>query len=304
MQRSVAKKVVFVGVGLHTGRAVRVTVAPAPADHGIVFERTDLDGLRIPARWDQVEVSPLNTRLMHPSGAYVSTIEHLMAACAGLGLNNLICRIDGPELPILDGSAEPFARALMAAGFVEQDAPLSVIEILHEVEFQRGDSWARLSPGSEPSMSFDIAFDTPAIGQQHHEMSLINGAFLRELSHCRTFCCHADVEKMRADGFALGGSLSNAVVVDGDEILTPGGLRHAQEPVRHKMLDAVGDLYTAGAPILGHYHGHRAGHAVTNGLLRALFATPSAWRLRRADAAMRARLMGSGLSAADFPAVA
>lgn len=302
-QQTVAQDVVFTGLGLHSGAAVRLVVRPAPADTGIVFERTDL-GVRIPAIWHAVEQTALNTRILGEDGASVSTIEHLMAALAGLGISNAVCEIDGPEVPILDGSALPFVRALSAAGVRRQSAPLQAIRILREVRVQNGDAYAVLSPDEGVHMSFHISFTDAAIGEQSRSMDLANGAFMRELSRSRTFCRQAEIDLMHQKGLALGGSLDNAVVVDGAAVLTPGGLRHPDEAVRHKMLDALGDLYTAGAQILGAYRGHKAGHALTNKLLRALFADPTAWRRVPVDAALWARMPGADLTAADLAAVA
>lgn len=307
MQTSLHTVAKFVGVGLHSGAPARLRVKPAPADHGIVFRRTDLAGTpAIPASYDRVEVSPLCT-LIRAEGdprAAVSTIEHLMAGLAGCGVHNVLIEIDGPEVPILDGSAAPFVRGILSAGIATLDAPVEAIEILKPVEVRQGDATARLEPGEALQIDFHIDFADAAIGRQTKRLSMSNGAFVRELCDSRTFCRQADVEAMRAQGLARGGTLMNAVVVDGDAVLSPGGLRHADEAVRHKMLDALGDLALAGAPILGRYTGIRAGHALTNALLRALFADPSAYRRVTCDARCVARLPGMGLHASDMPAVA
>lgn len=283
-----------------------MTVHPAPADHGIVFCRTDLDGgpVAIPARWDTVMVSPLNTRIEDPSGVYVSTIEHLMAAFAGLGLHNLRIDIDGPEVPILDGSAAPFARALARAGLRDQAAPLRAIRILEPVSVGTPETGARLEPFDGFEIDFAIDFSDAAIGHQALRLNMANGAFLRELCDSRTFCRQADVEMMQSKGLALGGTYENAVVVCGDQVLSPGGMRHGNEPVRHKMLDALGDLYTAGAPIMGRYVGRRAGHAVTNQLLRALMDRPMSWIWEELDEDQAALLPGTRLGRADLACVA
>lgn len=287
------------GCGLHSGRSVTLDLHPAPAGHGIAFRRTDLPGaLPIPARWDHVEQTPLNTRIVNGAGNSVSTIEHLMAALAGCGCTDVLVTLDGPEVPILDGSATPFVAAILDAGLRHLHGELPVIEILAPVEVREGAAFARLSPATLPQLHFAIDFDDAAIGRQERRLDLRNGAVIDELADSRTFCRLADVERMQADGLALGGTYENAVVVDGARVLTPGGLRHADEPVRHKMLDAVGDLATAGAPILGLYEGERAGHALTNRLLRALFAQPGSHRLRRATPALAALLPGAGLDGA------
>ncbi len=305
MQTTLAHPVTFTGTGLHTGRPVTMVIQPAPAGQGIVFRRTDLGGQTIPARWDRVIVSPLNTRIAADDGTTVSTIEHLMAALAGTGIHNATVDIDGPEVPIMDGSAADFVRGLVAAGQRRMPAALHAIRILRPIEVTHGDAVARLSPATTLQIDFTIDFpDLGAIGHQARVLNLANGAFIRDLASSRTFCRQSDVDAMRAQGLALGGTLDNAVVYDGDRVLTPGGLRHADEAVRHKMLDALGDLATAGAPILGRYTGIRAGHAMTNRLLRALFATPDAWRMVRVDRAIMSRLPGAGVTGADLHAVA
>lgn len=305
MQTTLKSQVVFEGTGLHSGAAARVVLHPAAADTGIVFQRTDVTGLpKLQALWHDVIVSPLNTRLTNAEGVTVSTIEHLMAALSGCGVHNALIEIDGPEVPILDGSAAIFVRGIVQTGLKRLSAPLRAIEILREVEVSDGVVSAKLSPSTTLQIDFEIDFSDAAIGQQRKTLNMANGTFVRELCDSRTFCRSADVDAMRANGLALGGTFENAVVVDGAKVLTPGGLRHADEAVRHKMLDALGDLYTAGAPILGRYTGARAGHAMTNKLLRALFADPVAWRWIDCDAKIAARLPGVGVSVGDLEAVA
>ena len=305
MQTTLKSDVSFEGIGLHSGAPVRVVLHPASANTGIVFRRTDIAEFpMLPARWNDVVVSPLNTRLTNASGVTVSTIEHLMAALAGCGVHNVIIDIDGPEVPILDGSAASFVRGIVEAGLTRLSAPLRAIEILRDVAVSDGPAFARLSPATTLQIEFEIEFEDAAIGRQKKTLNMANGAFVRELCDSRTFCRSADVDAMRANGLALGGTMENAVVVDGDKVLTPGGLRHTDEAVRHKMLDALGDLYTAGAPILGRYTGTRAGHAMTNKLLHALFAQPDAWRWVDCDVKIAARLPGVGVSVADLAAVA
>lgn len=282
-----------------------LVLRPAPANNGIVFRRVDIAGDNaLTAVWDNVAVSPLNTRLTNSAGVTVSTIEHLMAALAGTGVHNVVVDIDGPEVPIMDGSAAAFVRGIVGAGLTRLSAPLYAIEILSDVIVEDGPAMAMLSPATSLQIDFDIDFADAAIGRQAKTLNMANGVFVRELCDSRTFCRSSDVDAMRANGLALGGTLENAVVVDGDQVLSPGGLRHSDEAVRHKMLDALGDLYTAGAPILGRYTGVRAGHAMTNRLLQALFAQPDAWRMTRCDAKIAARLPGVGVSKADLFAVA
>ncbi|MBV0890684.1 UDP-3-O-acyl-N-acetylglucosamine deacetylase [Paracoccus sp. Z118] len=298
MQKTLARPVEFKGVGLHSGAAARMVLRPAPAGHGIVFLRTDVDGgARIPARWDLVTPSRLCTLLEGKGGVTISTIEHIMAALAGTGVHNALIELDGPEVPILDGSAAPFVNGILEAGLRGQSAPLRAIRVLKTVVVREGESYACLTPADHLEMAFAIDFSDEAIGAQKKELDLANGAFVRELMDSRTFCRQSDVEAMQANGLALGGTYFNAVVVDGDRVLSPGGLRHEDEPVRHKMLDAVGDLALAGAPLLARYVGHRAGHALTNRLLRALFADPDAWEWTTCSPDLEGRLPGAGVTA-------
>ena len=306
MQKAIKSPVTFTGQGIHTGATVGMTIGPASADYGIWFKRTDLvvGDAMVLARWDAVVPSKLCTLIANSSGTSVSTIEHIMAALAGCGIHNALIEINGPEVPILDGSAMQFVEGILAKGIRPLSAPLRAFRILKTVEVQDGLAWARLEPAERMEMDFHIDFTDAAIGRQSRRMSLANGAFVRELCDSRTFCRQADVDPMQANGLALGGTLENAVVVDGERVLTPGGFRHSDEPVRHKMLDAVGDLCLAGAPILGRYVGNRSGHAMTNRLLRALFADPDALRLIEAGPATHDLLPGIGVHRADLLAVA
>lgn len=302
MQQTLATPIQIAGTGLHSGLPVRMRLCPANADHGLRFERVDLtEGDRViavsPDNW--VEAS-LCTVLRNTDGASVSTVEHLLAALHGCGIHNLRIEIDAPEVPILDGSAAPFVQRILRAGVVGCDAPLDVIRVLRPVAVSQGDAYARLLPADHLQMAFQIDFSDPAIGRQARAFSLSNGAFLRELSDCRTFCMRRDVEAMQANGLALGGSLDNAVVFDDGKVLSPGGLRRADEPVRHKMLDAMGDLYVAGRPIIARYEGHKAGHALTGKLLRALLADADNFELSPCTPADCARLPGAHISKSDF----
>ena len=306
MQNTLKSAVTFKGLGLHSGRPVLMKVLPASADYGIWFKRVDLPAAQamIAARWDQVVPSRLCTLLRNDAGAEVSTVEHIMAALAGCGIHNAVIEIDGPEVPILDGSAVPFVEAFIARGLTEQMSPVRAIRVLKPVEVREGDAVARLEPADMLEIDFRIDFAEPAIGRQEKRLNLANGTFVRELCDSRTFCRQADVDLMRANGLALGGSLENAVVFEGERVLSPGGLRHKDEPVRHKMLDAMGDLYLAGGPVLGRYTGLRAGHALTNRLLHALFADPSAWRMVECSPQTVGKLPGVGVLRSDLPATA
>lgn len=306
LQNTLKSQVVFEGVGLHSGASVRLVVRPAKAGFGIWFRRTDIElgDAMVPALWSHVDRTPLCTRLENRSGVSVSTVEHLMATLAGTGIHNALIEIDGPEVPILDGSAAPFMRGIMRHGVRRLDAPLWAIEVLVPVSVEVDNARATLLPSDGLEISFSIDFADRVIGQQSKTLDMRNGAFARELCDSRTFCRQSDVDAMHESGLALGGTLENAVVVDGDDVLSPGGFRHEDEAVRHKMLDALGDLALAGAPILGRYEGIRAGHSLTNTLVRALFATPGAFRVVECDAEMAARLPGQGLVWAEIPKVA
>ncbi len=306
MQKTIRSSVSFSGKGLHSGKPATVTILPAGAEHGIWFHRTDVakNGV-IPARYDAVRQSPLCTFLENASGASVSTVEHLMAALAGCGVHNALIEVDGPEVPILDGSAVPFLRGIMAKGLRTLPAPVRALEVLKEVRVEKGDASAVIKPSDVMKIDFHIDFDDPAIGRQSKSLNMSNGSFARELSDSRTFCRQADVDAMLANGLAQGGVPGqNGVVFDGERVSSPGGLRHSDEPVRHKMLDALGDLALAGAPLIGHYTGVKAGHAVTNDLLHKLFNTPDAVRMIVCDASTASRLPGHGLVWDEIPAVA
>jgi UDP-3-O-[3-hydroxymyristoyl] N-acetylglucosamine deacetylase len=303
VQNTLKSAVTFTGVGLHSGQAVTMIVRPASADYGIWFRRTDLTGIDslIPAIWSAVTPSRLCTVVENAAGASVSTIEHLMAALAGCAIHNALIEIDGPEVPILDGSAEPFVAAFLARGLVAQLAEVRAVRVLKPVEVREGEAVARLEPSDMLEIDFRIDFAEAAIGVQERRLNMANGAFVRELSDSRTFCRQSDVDAMREKGLALGGTLENAVVFDGDRVVSPGGLRHADEPVRHKMLDALGDLSLAGGPVLGRYTGVRAGHALTNRLLRALFADPEAFSLVTCTDRVGGKLPGVGVHRGDLP---
>lgn len=303
MQNTLIRSVTFTGVGLHSGAPVTMTVHPAAEDHGICFRRTDVvtGDAQVPAQWDAVVPSRLCTLVANAAGVSVSTIEHIMAALAGSAIHNALIDIDGPEVPILDGSAAPFVSGFLDAGIVAQGAPVRAIRVLKAIEVREGEAVARLEPSDMLEIAFQIDFAEAAIGRQDKVLNMANGAFVRELSDSRTFCRSAEVVAMRERGLALGGTLDNAVVFEGDKVLSPGGLRYADEPVRHKMLDALGDLALAGGPILGRYTGIRAGHALTNRLLRALFADPTAWRAQDCVGLASGKLPGVGVHRGDLP---
>ncbi len=284
MRHTLAAPIEFDGIGLHGGQPVRMVIMPAQAGHGIVFERIDVTNDAaddrdpiIPALYDLVSDTMLCTRLSNEDGVSVGTVEHVMAALAGTGVTDAHIVLDGPEVPILDGSSVQYVAKLAQTGLRALKAPLSAIRILRPVVVKRDGRTARLEPADRLEIDFSIDFDDRAVGRQRHFATITGNAFARELCDCRTFGRLAEVEALRKAGLARGGSLENAIVIDGDRVLNPGGLRRPDEFVRHKVLDAVGDLALAGAPILGRYTGDRAGHEMTNLLLRALFADPDAW---------------------------
>ncbi len=284
-QRTLKAAISCVGAGVHTGQSVNVTLRPAEPGTGIVLRRTDL-GVEIPARHDHVVDTRLCTALGLPGRpeARVGTVEHLIAALAGCRVADCIVDLDGPEVPILDGSAAPWVFLLDCAGLADR-GQAAVLEVLRPVRVADGDAFAELRPtaGRGLTLAMSIAFNAAAIGRQALTLDLDEAAFRRELAPARTFGLVQEVASLRSAGLARGGSLRNAVVVDGARVLNPGGLRMPDEFVRHKLLDAVGDLALAGAPLAGRFVGHRSGHALNNRLLQALFASPANWRLTEAD---------------------
>lgn len=280
-QKTLKTSIACTGIGLHSGAKVTMVLHPADPNTGITFRRTDLAGqcAVIPARWSNVGDTRMNSSLVGESGAVIGTVEHLMSALAGMGVDNCQIDINGPEVPVMDGSAAPFLFLIECAGLTEQSAPRRAIRILKRVSVTDGDRTASLAPASGFSLQFEIDFNSAAIARQELSLSMGRSSFKADISRARTFGFEQDVAMLRAAGLARGGSLANAVVIDstGTKILNDDGLRYPDEFVRHKILDAVGDLYLAGAPILGHFHGIRSGHALTNTLLRNVMADSSAW---------------------------
>lgn len=279
-EHTLAAPAICAGVGVHTGERVRLSIRPAPAGAGIVFVRTDVKDRdnRIPATAESVVSARLGTVIGNARGVTVSTIEHLMAALSALGVDNAVVELDGPEVPIMDGSAAPFVALLDRAGFRRQETPQRVIEILKPVIVEEGDKSAALYPCDRFEMFFEIEFPTAVIRRQSVDLVLTEDSFREELAAARTFGFLEEVEALRAAGLGRGASLDNVLVIDGDRLINPEGLRFSDEFVRHKAMDAVGDLYVLGAPLLGRFEGRRAGHAINNKLCRALMARPDAWR--------------------------
>ncbi len=269
------------GVGLHTGRKVQMVLRPAQPDTGIVFRRIDLDPVvDIRANAELVGETRLSSCLVQGE-TKVYTVEHLMSALAGLGVDNVFVDLDGPEVPIMDGSAAPFAFLIQSAGIEAQAAPKRFIRIKQRVEVAEGDKWARLEPYDGFKLSFSIVFSHPVIEKSNQSVSVdfASTSYLKEIARARTFGFMQDVEQLREDGLALGGGLDNAVVLDEFRVLNADGLRFGDEFIRHKVLDAIGDLYLMGKPLLGAFSAHKSGHALNNRLLRELISRKDAWEV-------------------------
>ena len=280
-QRTLKSVVKATGVGLHSGVKVSLVLRPAQADTGVVFRRVDL-ARPVDLRADPFGVG--DTRLascLERDGIKVATVEHLMSALAGLGIDNIYVDVDAAEMPIMDGSAAPFVFLLQSAGIEEQGAAKKFLRVKKPVEVRDGDKWARLSPYDGFSLEFSIAFNHPAVDRSatSARVDFADQSYLREVARARTFGFMQDVESLRDQGLALGGSLENAIVMDEYRVLNSEGLRYADEFVKHKILDAIGDLYLAGHPLLGAFSAHKSGHALNNALLRALLADASAWEI-------------------------
>src|SRR6476660_3209299 len=280
-QRSLKNSIRTIGVGLHTGARVELTLRPAPPDTGIVFHRVDLPTpVTIPAQATNVGDTRLSSTLAM-SGTSISTVEHLMSALAGLGIDNLHIDIAGPELPIMDGSAGPFVFLLQSAGMVEQDKPKRYLRVLSPVQVSDGDKWARFDPFNGFKLDFTIDFPHPVFGSEnrHVIIDFAEHSYIKEVARARTFGFMQDVEAMRAAGLALGGSLQNAIVLDEFRVLNTEGLRYDNEFVKHKVLDAIGDLYLLGRPLIGQYTAFKSGHGLNNAVARVLLARTDAFEL-------------------------
>lgn len=279
MQHTVLKPVFLSGTGLHSGAETTLRICPAEASSGIVFVRIDVadrDNV-IPARWDSVVDTRLCTVVGNKDGVSVGTIEHLMAALSACGVDNARIELDGPEVPIMDGSSAPFVQAIRPIGLKTQAAPRRAIKILKEVMIEDGDKWVCLSPSIGSRFRAEIDFAHPSIGTQSYEVDMLSEQFALEVASARTFGFVHEVNALRAQGLALGGSLDNAIVLDQAKVMNPGGLRYDNEFARHKVLDAVGDIYLAGGPIIGLYDACKPGHALNNQILHKLFAAKDAW---------------------------
>lgn len=280
-QTTIAKEASVSGVGVHSGKPATLTVRPADEGTGVVFVRRDVTdrAADIPALVTKVTTTELGTNMSNEAGVSVATVEHFLAACAGLGVDNVIAELDGPELPILDGSSLPFVELLDRAGLKRQAATKRVLKILKPVEVRSGAKFARLSPGEGFTMNVVIDFSTAAIGRQEISFTMAPGAFARDVAWARTFGFAHQAEQLHAMGKGLGASMDNTVVIENDRVVNPDGLQAPDEFVRHKLLDVIGDLFLAGGTIAGLYEAEQPGHALNNQLLRAVFAdaTSFAW---------------------------
>jgi UDP-3-O-[3-hydroxymyristoyl] N-acetylglucosamine deacetylase len=278
-QRTLKSSVSVTGVGLHSGEKVTLTLRPGPINSGVMFRRVDVKPVEeIFARAHLVHDTRLST-CMEQNGVRIATIEHLMSALAGLGVDNVVVEMDGAEVPIMDGSAGTFIFLLQSAGIVEQSAPKKFIRIKKTVEVKQGDKWVKFEPYNGYKLTFTINFAHPVFAntKQHVTLDLDEHAYVRDISRARTFGFMQDVEYMRSQGLALGGSLDNAIVMDEYRVLNADGLRFEDEFVKHKVLDAIGDLYLLGHPVIGAFSGFKSGHALNNALLRELLADDQAW---------------------------
>jgi UDP-3-O-[3-hydroxymyristoyl] N-acetylglucosamine deacetylase len=303
-QRTIRNSIRATGVGLHTGRRVLMTVRPGLPDTGIVFKRTDLPAAAdIPARAANVGETTLGTTLVHGE-AKVSTVEHLLSAFAGLGIDNARIEVNAPEVPIMDGSAGPFVFLLQSAGIEEQPVPKRFMRVKRTVRVEEGDKWAQFDPYEGFKVNFEIEFDHPIFKRrmQRATMDFSTTAFLKEISRARTFGFMRDLEMLRSHNLALGGTLDNAIVLDDSKVLNEGGLRYEDEFVKHKILDAIGDLYLLGHSLIGEFSGHKSGHGLNNRLLRALLADPAAWEEVQFDRPEQAPI--SYVQALTIPATA
>lgn len=280
-QRTIKKVIETSGVGLHSGKKVAMRLRPAIANTGIIFCRFDLEHpVEIKVSPQSVGETVLSTTLVK-NGVKVSTVEHLLSALAGLGIDNVYIDLNAEEVPILDGSSAPFVYLILSAGIAEQTALKQFIRIKETVTYKKGDSWASLGPYDGFSTSFQINFNHPAVNETKQYLSLdfSDHSYVSEISRARTFGFVRDVEFLRSKNLGLGGSLDNAVVLDEYKVLNPSGLRYKDEFVKHKILDAIGDLYTLGHGIIGAFHGHKSGHAINNLLLRELLKNQQAWEV-------------------------
>jgi UDP-3-O-[3-hydroxymyristoyl] N-acetylglucosamine deacetylase len=280
-QNTLERKVSCIGIGLHSGENVKLTLNPAPVDHGIIFKRTDITGFDniIPANYLNVTKTNLGTTISNQDGTIVSTIEHLMAGLWGAGIDNALIEVDGTEVPIMDGSAEPFVFLVECAGVKQQEKARKIIKVIKQFEVRDGDKFAKIAPADDFSVNLEIDFASKAIANQTCVYNSSSVSFKTDLCRARTFGFDHEVSYLRSQGLAKGGSLDNAIVVSGDKILNSEGLRYNDEFVRHKILDCIGDYYLAGARIEGEVTAYKTGHKLNNNLLREFLADKSAYEI-------------------------
>ena len=286
-QRTLKNSIHCSGIGLHSGIKVNMILHPAEVGTGIRFRRNGtVRRTEVLATWDNAIETPLSTTLKGDADIKIGTVEHLLSALSGCAIDNVVIELNGPEVPVMDGSSAPFVFLIECAGTVVQDAPRRALEIRHDITVSDSRRWATAMPGRGLSIAFEIDFENPAVARQEWSFQVTQANYKREISRARTFGFLEDVDKLREMGLALGGSLDNAIVISGDQVLNDGGLRYDNEFVRHKVLDLIGDLTLIGGPVIGKFHCVRAGHSMTLRLLRTLFEDESAWRwreLREAD---------------------
>ena len=279
-QQTIRKSFSLNGIGLHSGKKVKIIVEPAKVNNGIKFIRTDLkkDNI-VPALWSNVSSTNLCTTISNEKGVSVSTIEHLMSALSGMHIDNALIEIDGPEVPIMDGSSKVFVELIEKVKLIEQNSQRKILKVIKEIKVENNESYAKIIPHKEFSVDFEIEFDSHLINKQSCHLQLINGNYKSDISKARTFGFEEDVNYLRSNGFALGGNLDNAVVVGKDKILNKEGLRYKDEFVRHKILDSIGDLYLAGYPVQGYFYGKKSGHFLNNELLKKLLSSESNYKI-------------------------
>lgn len=284
-QRTLSCAISYVGIGLHTGRMVSMVVKPAGENTGINFVRKDVSKTSnlIPAHWTNVVDTTLSTVLANEHGVTVGTVEHLMAALLGCGVDNALIELDGPEVPIMDGSAAPFVSVIEKVGTVNQSRARKALWIHRPVEVRHGDKYSILMPSNTPRVTVEIDFEEPVVGFQTHSVSLVNEAFRNDIARARTFGFASNMKRLQHQGLAKGGSINNAILVDGDRIINEEGLRYRNEFVRHKILDVVGDLALIGVQLIGHLYAHKPGHELNHMLIKQLFAIPDAWSYTTMD---------------------
>jgi len=301
-QTTLRTPVSCIGVGLHSGSQISMTIRPAPANHGVLFVRRDVHDVpaTIPARWHNVSRTDLSTTLSNEHGVSIATVEHLLAALRGCAIDNARVEVDGPELPIMDGSAEPFVRIIRNAGWTELDSPRFVMWLHRIVEVRDGDKLGLLLPGPHSRITVSLDFSDQIVGAQSYTYELGRDLFDEELAGARTFGFRDQIASLHARGLALGGSQRNAIVIDKDSVANPEGLRFGNEFARHKVLDCLGDLSLAGVPIMAHFYGYKPGHGLNNALLRALFTQREAWSYLTMDE--YCRIQGAGQDDPDVAA--